>query len=461
MESPQLKRVLGLTDLVLFNVVVVFSVRGMTTAAKMGPVSILLWLLAVLAFFVPLGLTITELSTRDPGEGGFYRWSRDAFGGAHGFLGSWFYWVSNLTYLPSLLIFLASSTAFVIGRPQLGENATWVVSLSLGVLWFTAWLNVRGLEAGKLVTNGGAAASWAAALLLIAAGAIALVRFGSATPLSGQVLGASVGGKQALAYFGTLSFALVGLELAPIMGGEIREPARNIPRAILISGVTIAVLYIVGTVAVMVALPPSDVSPISGALGAAQAVANRIGWGTMGAVVAALITFSVVGGIAAWLGGVARLPLAIGLDSYLPPAMSRLHPRHGTPAFAIYFQTVLTSVFIVASQMGSSVREAYLVLLDATIIMNFVPFLYIFLALPKLRPQADEPGVVRVPGGRGTLWLVALSGFAITVVTLASAVIPPPDVGNALLFEGKLWGGLSVFAVVGYLIYHANRSPSS
>ena len=458
MESPQLKRVLGLTDLVLFNVVVVFSVRGMTTAAKMGPLSVLLWLLAVGAFFVPLGLTVTELGTRDPGEGGFYRWTRDAFGSAHGFLGAWLYWVSNLTYLPSLLIFLSSTTAFVIGRPLLGDNAVYVMSLSLGVLWFTAWLNVRGLSAGKIVTNGGAMASWLAALLLITAGAIALARYGSATPWNGQVLGVNVGGKQALAYFGTLSFALVGLELAPIMGGEIRDPARNIPRAILISGVSIAVLYVVGTLAILVALPPSEISPISGALGAVQAVADRIGWSTMGAVVAALITFSVVGGIAAWLGGAARLPLAIGIDCYLPPVMAKLHPRHGTPHVAILVQTVLASLFIVASQTGSTVREAYLILVDATIVLNFIPFLYIFLALPKLRPASDAPGVLRVPGGRGMLWLVALAGFGITVVTLVSAVIPPPDVNNALVFETKLWGGLLGFAAIGYAIYRANRA---
>jgi len=460
MESPQLKRVLGLTDLVLFNVVVIFSVRGMTTAAKMGPLSVLLWLLAVAAFFIPLGLTVTELATRDPDEGGFYRWTRDAFGGAHGFLGAWFYWVSNLTYLPSLLIFLSSSTAFVIGRPHLGENAWYVVSLSLGVLWFTAWLNIRGLNAGKIMTNGGALASWLAALLLIGAGAIALARFGSATPWNGQVLGASVGGTQALAYFGTLSFALVGMELAPVMGGEIRDPARNLPRAILISGVAVAVLYIVGTVAVMVALPAAEISPVSGALGAAQAVANRIGWSTMGAVVAALISFSVVGGVAAWLGGVARLPLAIGLDKFLPEVLSKLHPKYGTPHVAILLQTVLASLFIVASQTGSTVHEAYLVLLDATIIMNFVPFLYIFLALPRLRPAVDAVGVIRVPGGRGVLWLVALAGFIITVVTLLSAVIPPPDVENALVFETKLWGGLIGFAILGYAAYRSHRAAS-
>ena len=457
MESTQLKRVFGLTDVVLFNVVVIFSVRGMTTAAKMGPISIALWLLAVVAFFIPMALTVTELATRDCEEGGFYRWTRDALGEVHGFLAAWFYWVSNVTYLPSLLIFLSGAVAFVVGDPSLGDNAVFVCSLSLGVLWLSAWLNVRGFSLGKLVTNGGALAAWLAALLLIVAGAVALARFGSATPWTGAILGESVGGFQALAYFGTLSFALVGLELAPIMGGEIRDPQRTLPRAVMVSAIVIGILYVAGTVAIMVALQPDQVSPISGALGAVQAVADRIGVPVMGAVTAALISFGVVGGVAAWLGAAARLPLVVGLDRFLPPVMARLHPAHRTPHVAILVQTVLCSVFIVASQAGSAVHEAYLVLLDTTIVLNFIPFIYLFAALPRLRPDRAEPGVVRVPGGRGNLWLVAGAGLLATVLTLLSAVIPPPDVAIGT-FIAKQWGGLLVFGGVGYLIYRRYRS---
>jgi len=457
MSTPQLKRVLGLTDLVLFNVVVVFSVRGMTTAAKMGPISLVFWLLAVAAFFVPLGLTVTELSTRDPGEGGFYRWTRDALGEPIGFLGAWLYWVTNLTYLPSLLIFLAGALAFVVGRPALGDDPVFVVALSLTILWFATWLNVRGLEAGKRLNNGGALASWTAAGILIVSGAVALVRFGSATSFSGAAFGANVGGIQAIGYFGTLSFALVGLELAPIMGGEIRDPRRTLPRAILVSGIAIAALYVAGTLAIMFALQPDQISPISGALGAAQAVGDRVGLHFIGPVVAALVFFSVVGGFSAWLGGVARLPLAVGLDRFLPAWLAQVHPKHGSPHVAIILQASLTSLFILVSQAGSSVREAYLVLLDMTMILNFVPFLFIFLALPRLRPDHEEPDVVRVPGGKGVLWIVALAGFGTITLSIATSLIPPPDVGSPALFLGKLIGGLVLFSMVGYFLFAAYR----
>src|SRR5579859_4187092 len=379
MATPHLKRVLSLRDVVLFNVVVIFSVRGMTTAAKMGPLSVLLWILAVAAFFVPLGLTVAELGTRDPGEGGFYRWTRAAFGDAHGFLGAWYYWVSNLTYLPSLLIFLTGAVAFTVSKATLGEDRWFALSVSLGLLWLSAWLNVRGLSVGKVVNNIGAYTSWLAAALLIVAGAVTFARSGSATQWSWHAVTGSLADIRTLAYFGTLSFALVGLELAPIMGEEIHDPVRTLPRALLISGVGIAALYIVGTLAIMVSLPPDLVSPISGAMGAVFEMARRAGWRFLSPLVAGLISISVLGGLSAWLGGMARLPYAVGLGRFLPPAMSRLHPRHGTPAFAITFQAVLVSVFILASQAGATVREAYLILLDMTIVLNFLPFLYIFL----------------------------------------------------------------------------------
>jgi amino acid transporter len=458
MGTPQLKRVLSLRDVVLFNVVVIFSVRGMTTAARIGPLSVLLWLLAVATFFLPLGLAVAELGTRDPGEGGFYRWTRDAFGDVHGFLGAWYYWVSNLTYLPSLLIFLTGAVAFTVGKSTLGENRWFMLSISLGMLWLTAWLNVLGLSLGKIVNNVGAFTSWLAAILLIAAGAVTYARYGSATHWTWHAVTGSLVDIRTLAYFGTLSFALVGLELAPIMGEEINDPVRTLPRALLVSGVAIAALYIVGSVAIMVSLPPDLVSPISGAMGAVEEMSRRAGWLGLSPFVALLISISVLGGLSAWLGGVARLPYAVGLDRFLPPAMSRLHPRHGTPAYAIIFQTVLISGFILASQAGATVREAYLVLLDMTIVLNFLPFIYIFLALPRLRPQGDEPGVVRVPGGRGVLSLVAMAGLGATLLTLVTAVIPPSDVTNPWLFEAKLWGGLAILSVIGYWLYARFRA---
>ena len=455
MATPEvsLRRTLSLTDIVLFNITVIFSLRGMATAAKMGPVAVLLWLVAVAAFLVPLGLAVTELSTRDPAVGGLYRWSRAAFGDLPGFLCGWMYWVSNVSYLPTLLLFLAGNVVYVWGRPDMGEMPSFVLPVCLVVLWVTAYLNVRGWTVGRIVTNLGATASWVAAALLIVAGAIAFSRGGAATRFTWHAAAGAGVDLRTLGYFGTLSFALAGLELAPVMGDEIKNPRRTLPRAILISSVVIALLYVMGTVAILVAVPPSEVSPISGGLGAVQAVAGHAGWGWMPSVAAALVSFSVVAGVLAWLGGVARLPFAAGIDRFLPASMSKLHPRYATPYVSVWLQAVVTTVLVVASQAGASVREAYLMLLDMTIIQYFVPFVFLFASLPRLRRAADPAHVIRVPGGAAGLWAVTLLGLAATVGTCVTAVIPPPDVAHTFQFEAKLWGGLILFTALGYVLY--------
>ncbi len=450
--NPPLRRVLGTFDVVLINVVVVFSLRGVTTAAKMGPVSLLLWGAAVLAFFLPLGLVIAELATRDPAEGGFYRWTRAAFGDAHGFLAAWSYWVSNLTYMPFLLIYLSSAASYVFGAPALGERALFIVPLSLAVLWAVTLVNIRGLEAGRFVTGVGAIASWAAAALLIGAGALAAYRWGMATPLDAGSLTRVAGGVPALAYFGSLTFAMVGLELAPVLGDEVKNPRRTLPLATHLAGAGITALYVVCTLAILAAVPPAQISPVSGVFEAAHTVGARAGWTWLGALVAALVGVAVVGGLGAWMAGEARLPLVLGLDRFLPPVFARLHPRYGTPTAGLLVQAGIATVLILFSQAGSSVREAYLLLLDATIVLNFLPFVYIFLSAPRMRPRGDEPGVVRVPGGRRILWLVSGAGLLATLATLASAVIPPPEAGSALVFELKLWGGLLAFGVLGLAV---------
>jgi amino acid transporter len=461
LNQPPLKRIFTVRDVAFFTVVAVFNLRNLATAAKMGPGVIGLWLCAIVAFFVPLGLAVGELGTRDPGEGGFYRWTRTAFGDTHGFLAGWFYWVSNITYLPTLLSVIAISAAYAIGHPEL-ENDPWYAGIvALALLGLAAWSNVRGLRSDRWVTNSGAIAAWVAVALLVAAGWIAAAHHSSATTWTWDEARAHLGDVRTFGYFGTLAFALGGLELVAVMGGEITDPKRTLPRAILLAGVAIGVLYLAGTVAVLLAVPPEKTSPIVGPLDALKAVGERAGWGFLPVVGAVLIVIAAAATLSAYLGGVARLPFAAGLDRFLPPTLGRIHPRHGTPHVAIYVQAGIAAVFILAAQVGGTVREAYLVLLDLTMILTFLPYLYIFLSVPRLRPAGPEPGVARLPGGRAGVWYVTLAGAATTVLSMAAAVIPPRDVENIFLFEAKIWGGLVLFGATGYGLFRwfKSRAP--
>src|SRR5439155_179639 len=84
-------------------------------------------------------------------------------------------------------------------------------------------------------------------------------------------------------------------------------------------------------------------------------------WSLVAALVAILLALGNLGGVGAWLAGSARLPFVAGVDGALPPAFSRIHPRWHTPHLALLVQGALASVFVVASLVGSTVKNAYLV----------------------------------------------------------------------------------------------------
>src|SRR5437868_1104171 len=182
-EPNRPKRVMGFRDLLLFYVVTGISLRWIATAAAAGPSSIVIWIGAWLAFYTPLALSVIELSSRYPNEGGLYVWSKRAFGDFSGFMAAWTYWTSNLPYFPAVLYFAASNVLFMRQAEwgYLSGNATFYITFSLLTLTAATLLNVVGLNVGKWLHNIGAFAMWVPVLIVIGMGLLAYYRFGSAT----------------------------------------------------------------------------------------------------------------------------------------------------------------------------------------------------------------------------------------------------------------------------------------
>jgi len=459
--NGQLRRALGVRDIVLINIAAVLGVRWLSTAAQMGPSSLALWLLAVLVFFVPCSLAVMELSSRQPGEGGIYLWSKSAFGEFHGFIAGWAYWVNNVFYFPSLLMFLAGAFLFIGGERwiDLGDNAFYNIAFSLVLIWIVIGVNIIGVERGKWIASMGAFAAIAVFVVLIITGIWAWATHGSATNFSAAELVPDVGGFTTLTFFATMTFAFAGMELAPAMAGEMRDPKRTIPRAIVISGLMIAFIYVVGTSLVMVAVPAGQVNVITGIPQAFAAIGERISLPWLGALGGLLLVMSSTGGLGAWVTGVARIPYVIGIDRYLPSAIGKTHPRYGTPHVSLITQGIVVSLIILSVSAGTTIQEAYIILLDLSIILYFIPFLYMFAALPILRRRAagNNEGVTLVPLGNAGPWIIGGLGFAATMLSVILAFIPPAGTSNPTLFVTKVAVSTFLFIGIGLGFYLRGR----
>jgi glutamate:GABA antiporter len=455
--------VLTLRDLVLFNIVAVLSLRWTATAAAAGPSSLVLWVLAALTFFIPQGLAVSAMSARYPQEGGIYAWSKRAFGEGHGFLCGWCYWVNNILYYPNLLMSTAVIATYMVGRgdSRLMDNWTYIFVATLTSLWLAVWMNVVGLKTGRWLQNVGALGTYLPGAVLVGFGLHAALTRPSATPITWQTITPDLSDMSALNLWASIAFAYAGLELCAVMGDEIKNPRRTLPRSIYIAAPFIAFLYLAGTASVLWLVPSSEVHVVSGFFQAMAAGARDLGglaW--IIPIAATLYVLGNIGGIGAWLTGPARVAFVIGLDRYFPPAFGRVHPRWKTPYVAILTQAVLATIFLALSVLGkgTTVERAYLVLLDTMLLVYFIPYIYLFICYLVVSLREPLPGPSSRFSGKAVVWVIGLSGLLLTLGAMLVATIPPSDTAEPWLFRLKVIGGAGAFVALGGLVYWRGQS---
>lgn len=457
-ESPGPKRVMGFVDLVLFYVVTGISLRWIATAASAGPSAVVIWIAAWLLFYSPLALSVIELSSRYPHEGGLYVWSKQAFGDFAGFICAWIYWTSNLPYFPTVLYFAASNVLYMRGSHwnHLSNNPAFYIVFSSVTLILITLMNIVGLNVGKWLHNVGAFAMWMPVAIIIAMGSVAIHRFGSATAFTARDMLPSIHLKDMI-FWSSLMYAFGGCETASFMSGEIRNTRRSIPWAVCIAGVAVTVAYVWGTIAVLWALPNTQVSDLQGLMQALTTTANRIGLFRIIPISAALIALSNLGSAGGYLASVARLPFVAGIDRFLPPVFGRLHPRWKSPYIALIVQCACGLVFVFLGQAGTSVKGAYDVLVSLSIITYFLPYLFLFAAMFRLQRKVPGPPVIRVPGGKPVAQMLAMVGFTTSLLAVALSFFPAPGETHPKLAMAKVSAGTLVLITIGAVLYQVGR----
>jgi glutamate:GABA antiporter len=457
-EQPHLKRALGRWDLVALFVVAVFNLNVVPSIAANGGVTVWLWLIALVMFFWPQGIAVIELAHRFPGEGGVYLWAKEVFGDFHGFLSGWCYWTNNMMYVPTVLLYFVGVSVFVLGpgHEALADNKAFTVIVSLLLFVLLVVLNIRGLGVGKWVNNLGGIGTGVAAATLVILGIVIWSRFG--TPITASEFHIPKDPRFVLNSFGVICFGLVGLELASVMGDEIQEPERNLPFAVAWGGVISGALYIAATVTLLMAVSKNDISVLQGIVQAVAHMASRVSVNWIVAPFALMLSLSIAGIASAWLAGSARIPFVAGLDSYLPSWLGNVHPRYGTPYAALIVHAIVSILLVGLNFLGGSVQETFQKLLSLAVVLQLIPFIYIFGALLKL---AFGDSFVRVRYSKSVLILSGLSGLTTTILAIIVAFFPAQQITSLALYEVWMFGGTALFiglAAFFFFVYGRRKS---
>ncbi len=448
-ESSHLRQELGLTDLVLTQIMYVVGLSWVGVAAKLGTSQIPFWLGAMALFYLPQAIVVVHLSRRFPLEGGLYQWAKLGLNEAMAFLVGWNLWIYAIVLLGTFGLSVANAVIYAIGPDAqwLSGNHAFIGAMSGGLIGTLVVVSILGLGVGKWVHNAGAALLLIAFALLLALPAINVAR-GTLREYHPLAITAPAFTLLNLNIFGKLAVGgLSGFEYVAVLAGETRNARRNIALSVIIASPLIALMFILGTSAVQAITPPEQVDlvgPIPQAF--------RNGLGTVGAA-AILIPFAVLAVTARTIGNssllftaTSRMPMVAGWDRLIPAWFSKLHPRFRTPVNSVLFIGACALVFAIAGTTNVGEQEAFQLLESASSILYGLTYLVLF-AVPIIglaRTRQRAPVWIRV---------AAVVGFATTVLFVVLSVLPIVSVGSRLMFAMKVGGTVVVANAIGGALY--------
>ena len=442
---------IGLWDLVFMDVSALFGIRWIakSTASSfgLGLGAIPSWVLFSFIFFVPCALICAELASTYPRDGGLFEWVKEAYGEKFGFLVSWLNWTSKIFWYTSFLTFLTINVSFAINMPELSENKTFVLIMSLAVFWILSFISTKGMTFGKIFTNLGALGSTVPAVLLIlmAFGAAIFFDRPSASVYTVETM-TPVLNWDSLGAISSVMFAFAGSELTANFVTEMENPKRDVPRAIFIAAAVVAGIYMLGSVAITMIMPTDQITASQGILVSLAAISAWFGIGSWFIQLVALgITFSMVGAIILYIASPVKMLFGSVKNGIFPESMTRTNSRN-IPERAVYLQAILVTVIILAFQFIPSVDAIYNVLVTMTALTALFPYVLLFMSYIKLRKtRPDEERPYEISKNTGTAVSVATLVLIVTVIGIICSAAPVmPTWEDNLIYEAEMIFGAVV-----------------
>ncbi len=453
--SPNRTKPLGIFGLAMINVIAVDSLRSLPAGAEYGLSLIFFYLLAAICFFIPTALVTAELATAWPNTGGVYIWVRTAFGQRWGLFTIWLQWIYNVIWYPTILSFVAATLAYLI-NPALANNKLYVLAIVLSTLWTVTGLNCLGLRAASWFTSFGAIIGTIIPMAIITGLGFVWLKSGRPTEIhfTWSNFFPHLTHYNNLAFITTLIFGLIGLEMSAVHAGDVRNPKRDYPRALLLSASLILITLILASLAIAIVIPPNKLSVLSGLTDAYVIFFSTYHLKAFIPLIIILIILGSCCGVSAWLLGPTRGLLIAAQESGITSMWLKLN-KQGMPNRLLFLQaiivTLLSSIFV----LMPSVNSAYWLLSVMTSQLGVGFYIFMFLAALRLHYKAsDTPRSYRIPGGKFGIWLVTILGITSCIFTFAVGFLPPPGVqiGSLVRFETILIIGVIIFCLPPLLI---------
>lgn len=449
MQIDSTKKILGFRDIALLTFISNFGVRWLAVAAGIGASSIVFWIAGAILLAFPMAYMCAQLSRLYPEEGGIYAWTRNTLGEKSGFIVAWMYFVNNLFYYPAVLIFLATSFAYFLDKPELANNSTYICIVVLIAFWMMVLISIFGLKFNKIMAEyGGFLGSIVPALLIIGLG------FGayfwtkhSATAFTWASIVPNHHISSSLSNLTMLMFAMTGVEIIPTFANAVKNPKKDLYFGLLIGAVVMIVFYVLGTIAVNIIVSPDDIHKASGLMHAFQLIFStlHIPWMTRG--VAFMLIFAELGVVSIWLIAPITMFFKCTPVGLLPNWFHKTN-KSDAPVNAILFVGLLVTIILLATNLLPAVNDMYQILILMSVVLTFIPYLFLVNVFIKNR--------YKFSGSKTIHWIFSVCVIISLLLGIIFSFELPHNVTtlqSKIFYELEMFFGPFIFIAAGYFIY--------
>ena len=442
--------------LAMLMVAGVGSIAQLSDSASFGLGAVTVYLIPAALFLLPVGLVSAELATSHPG--GIFVWVREAFGDRTGFQATWFVFMNSVTLYPSLLSFGAASLATAMGRPDLASNGIYMGLVVLVVFWLATWIVSRGMKASTGISNLGLIAGTItpSIFLIFFMCAWLIDSKPSQIEFAASDLAPPFDGLSSIALVVGTFVAFAGLEVNAVHIGRLKGPPTNYLKAVVSAAVIVFTMYLLGSLAVSVAVPDSSLELTSGASQAFTVYADGFGVPGLSNVLSGLLVVGAFAASIAWIGGPSRSMWLVGRAGYLPLSLQRTN-RNDVQISLLLFQGVIVTILSLVFVVTPNTSAAFALLQDVSIILYMLMYVIMFAAAIRLRrthPDVERP--IRIKGLR----IIAVVGALSAISAIILGLTPPSGYTSTpvVVYGSIVAVGVIVLALPPQFIYRYRKA---
>jgi amino acid transporter len=447
------------TALALMTTGSVASLRSAPTMAVFGLASVFLYVVPAIVFLLPTSLVSAELASG--WKGGVYNWVTEGLSAPLGLLAIWSQFAMTIFYYPSLLAYVGSTLAYIVD-PSLANSGVYTAAVIIILFWGSVALSSRGGIGliAKLASKGTVIGTLIPGAILVAMGVVYLLQGNaSAAPMDVDHLLPAWTGLAGVVLIVNNFLAYSGMEMNAVHVDELREPAKEFPKSILLSTVLVLAIFIVPALGISWVIPAQELSLTAGVMQAFSAFFAHFGLQWLVPLTALALVMASLSGMMAWLAGPSKGLLKIGREhGYLPPYFQHLN-EEGIQTHILVAQGVVTTIIGLAYALIPSVSSAYWIFSVMTTQVYLIMYVLMFVAAVRLRrDQPDHPRGFRAPALKVWAWIGSIASIAAILI----GFVPPAQFGHTspVVYGLLVLGGGLLIGVLPPVLLYRFRKPS-